>query len=140
MRPEAGWDAKGGGGTAATPPYPASSAWRSPVPYLFGGLAAMLGLIAFALLVLFCSFWQLSGYLESGGDADGGRDGDGEAPSDGSDAAKPPLLFEDSIVVIMAGDRKPTFLATPMSSRAASFTDKIDEAGNDGEKAGSTAT
>ncbi|CAL9136812.1 unnamed protein product [Musa acuminata var. zebrina] len=136
MRPGRGWDAKGGAGTEATPPYPASSAWRSPVPYLFGGLAAMLGLIAFALLVLFCSFRHLSGYLESGGEADG----DEEAPSDGGDEAKPPLLFEDSIVVIMAGDRKPTFLATPMSSRAASFTDKVDEAGNDGEKAGSTAT
>ncbi|THU44386.1 hypothetical protein C4D60_Mb02t06850 [Musa balbisiana] len=100
----------------------------------------MLGLIAFALLVLFCSFRHLSGYLESGGEADSGRDGDGEAPSDGGDEAKPPLLFEDGIVVIMAGDRKPTFLATPMSSRAASFTDKVDEAGNDGEKTGNTAT
>ncbi|RRT55675.1 hypothetical protein B296_00032209 [Ensete ventricosum] len=139
MRPGAGWDASGGG-TAATPPYPASSAWRSPVPYLFGGLAAMLGLIAFALLVLFCSFRQLSGFLESGGEANGGPDSDEEAPSDGGDATKPPLLFEDSIVVIMAGDRKPTFLATPMSSRAASFTDKVDEAGNDGKEAGSTAT
>ncbi|KAL4197360.1 hypothetical protein AMTRI_Chr04g187940 [Amborella trichopoda] len=36
------------------------SPWHSPVPYLFGGLAAMLGLIAFALLILACSFWKLS--------------------------------------------------------------------------------
>lgn len=28
------------------------STWHSPVPYLFGGLAAVLGLIAFALLIL----------------------------------------------------------------------------------------
>ncbi|PPS09329.1 hypothetical protein GOBAR_AA11312 [Gossypium barbadense] len=37
------------------------SPWHSPVPYLFGGLAAMLGLIAFALLILACSYWRLSG-------------------------------------------------------------------------------
>ncbi|KAL6567841.1 hypothetical protein OROGR_001509 [Orobanche gracilis] len=37
------------------------SQWHSPVPYLFGGLAAMLGLIAFALLILACSYWKLSG-------------------------------------------------------------------------------
>ncbi|EMS55522.1 hypothetical protein TRIUR3_12089 [Triticum urartu] len=37
------------------------SPWQSPVPYLFGGLAAMLGLIALALLILACSYWKLSG-------------------------------------------------------------------------------
>nr|GFA24245.1 protein glutamine dumper 2-like [Tanacetum cinerariifolium] len=36
------------------------SPWHSPVPYLFGGLAAMLGLIAFALLILACSYWKIS--------------------------------------------------------------------------------
>ncbi|KAJ6849790.1 protein GLUTAMINE DUMPER 5 [Iris pallida] len=41
-----------------------SSTWHSPVPYLFGGLAAMLGLIAFALLILACSYWRLSGFLD----------------------------------------------------------------------------
>ncbi|GMH13796.1 hypothetical protein Nepgr_015637 [Nepenthes gracilis] len=42
---------------------------NSPVPNLFGGLAAMLGLTAFALLILGCSYWKLSGYLDSN-DAD----------------------------------------------------------------------
>ncbi|KAL0453572.1 UNVERIFIED_CONTAM: protein GLUTAMINE DUMPER 3 [Sesamum latifolium] len=52
--------------SAATPPTAAPrSPWHSPVPYLFGGLAAMLGLIAFALLILACSYWKLSGYLEN---------------------------------------------------------------------------
>ncbi|KAI3782161.1 hypothetical protein L2E82_12195 [Cichorium intybus] len=32
------------------------SPWHSPVPYLFGDLAAMLGLIGFALLLLACSY------------------------------------------------------------------------------------
>ncbi|XP_010913621.1 protein GLUTAMINE DUMPER 2 [Elaeis guineensis] len=116
MRPGAEMNANGGAEMAAPPPGP-HSAWHSPVPYLFGGLAAMLGLIAFALLILACSYWKLSGYLESG-------DGDVENPGgDGkpsaNPAAKPPESFEPRIVVIMAGDEKPTFLATPISSRAA---------------------
>ncbi|XP_020595966.1 uncharacterized protein LOC110035968 [Phalaenopsis equestris] len=59
----------------------AHPAWRSPVPYLFGGIAAMLGLITFALLVLVCSYWKLSGYVDSAehmsetaDSGDGGRD------------------------------------------------------------------
>ncbi|KAL4187302.1 hypothetical protein AMTRI_Chr09g38330 [Amborella trichopoda] len=34
--------------------------------FLFGDLSATLGLIAFALLILTCSYWKLSGYFESG--------------------------------------------------------------------------
>nr|DAD43128.1 TPA_asm: hypothetical protein HUJ06_001358 [Nelumbo nucifera] len=68
------------GSTATTASAPKSAAagagqhspWHSPVPYLFGGLAAMLGLIAFALLILACSYWKLSGQLEGG--EDGERD------------------------------------------------------------------
>lgn len=97
------------------------SPWHSPVPYLFGGLAAMLGLIAFALLILACSYWKLSGYLDSG-DGAGDRDleaGDGK----GDDEKKTPPVFEEKILVIMAGQAKPTFLATPVSSRTSSFGD-----------------
>ncbi|ERN07243.1 protein GLUTAMINE DUMPER 2 [Amborella trichopoda] len=93
------------------------SPWHSPVPYLFGGLAAMLGLIAFALLILACSYWKLSGYFESG-ESD-------LAENNGEKQGEPikglPDL-EDKIVVIMAGDQKPTFLAKPIYSKASSFT------------------
>ncbi|GMP74670.1 hypothetical protein CsSME_00032031 [Camellia sinensis var. sinensis] len=71
------------------------SPWHSPVPYLFGGLAAMLGLIAFALLILACSYWKFSGYLD--------RDND-DANSDDRDV-----------------ELGATFLATPISSKASSF-------------------
>ncbi|KAK4257649.1 hypothetical protein QN277_007212 [Acacia crassicarpa] len=101
---------------------PQHSPWHSPVPYLFGGLAAMLGLIAFALLILACSYWKLSGYLE--GDGDGRRDLEaGDAKLD-DQTQKAPVPYEEKILVIMAGQDKPTFLATPMwSSRSASFGD-----------------
>ncbi|XP_059637168.1 protein GLUTAMINE DUMPER 3-like [Cornus florida] len=97
------------------------SAWHSPVPYLFGGLAAMLGLIAFALLILACSYWKLSGYLENG-NGDGSADPDLETGETNSDEkVKPQPVWEEKILVIMAGQAKPTFLATPISSRASSF-------------------
>lgn len=96
--------------------------WHSLVPYLFGGLAAMLGLIALALLILAWSFWKLSGYLDGGSQEDGvSSEGNVEART-GSGSGKP--VFEEKIVVIMAGEVKPTFLATPtISSRSSSFGD-----------------
>ncbi|XP_010497820.1 PREDICTED: protein GLUTAMINE DUMPER 2, partial [Camelina sativa] len=48
------------------------SPWHSPVPYLFGGLAAMLALISLALLILACSYWRLSGSAQR--DLEGGDD------------------------------------------------------------------
>lgn len=116
-----------GAGSAA-----AHSAWHSPVPYLFGGLAAMLGLIAFALLILACSYWKLSGYLEGGageGGSGAGAGGDKPAASD-----LPPPVWEEKILVIMAGDVKPTYLATPMSSRASSFGDRSSSQGGEQEE------
>ncbi|KAL0543557.1 hypothetical protein IC582_018655 [Cucumis melo] len=89
-----------------------------PVPYLFGGLAAMLGLIAFALLLLACSYWKLCGYLD-GGDATN-REPDLDAGGDDTQKQASPV-FEEKILVIMAGEMKPTYLATPMSSRSSSF-------------------
>ncbi|KAI3772002.1 hypothetical protein L6452_03176 [Arctium lappa] len=97
------------------------SPWHSPVPYLFGGLAAMLGLIAFALLILACSYWKLSGYLDNRPDAE--RDlesGDSDTKPDNDDD-KTPTVLEEKYLVIMAGEARPTYLATPVSSIASSF-------------------
>ncbi|KAM7276168.1 hypothetical protein ACFE04_018034 [Oxalis oulophora] len=102
---------------------PQRSPWHSPVPYLFGGLAAMLGLIAFALLLLACSYWRLSGQL---------GDGEDEDVENGSEKRKEydekPLnkVYEEKILVIMAGDVRPSFLATPSAvvvTRDSSFED-----------------
>ncbi|KAL5699314.1 hypothetical protein ACHQM5_030236 [Ranunculus cassubicifolius] len=96
------------------------SPWHSPVPYLFGGLAAMLGLIAFALLILACSYWKLSGNFEN--EEENERDlENGDEKNGDAGGLKAPPVYEEKIVVIMAGDAKPTYLATPMSSRASSF-------------------
>ena len=82
----------------------------------------MLGLIAFALLILACSYWKLSGYLESG-ENNGERDLEAGEGGKGDETQKPAPVFEEKILVIMAGDAKPTFLATPISSRSSSFGD-----------------
>ncbi|KAI4344372.1 hypothetical protein L6164_011606 [Bauhinia variegata] len=98
------------------------SPWHSPVPYLFGGLAAMLGLIAFALLILACSYWRLSGYLEGNGERE--RDLEAGEGKGVEETHKPASAYEEKILVIMAGQEKPTFLATPMSSsKSTSFGD-----------------
>lgn len=86
----------------------------------------MLGLVAFALFILACSYWKLSGYLEEEG---GARDGDVEGGQNhgGEKAASSDKLaahvYEQKIVVIMAGEEKPTYLATPVASRNNSFGD-----------------
>ncbi|KAL2338596.1 hypothetical protein Fmac_013042 [Flemingia macrophylla] len=106
------------GGGAPVSAEQGHSAWHSPVPYLFGGLAAMLGLIAFALLILACSYWKLSGYLEGNGESNP----DVEA-AQGKTPQQPQRLYEDKILVIMAGQDNPTFLATPTLSSTSSFPD-----------------
>ncbi|CAN1326424.1 Protein GLUTAMINE DUMPER 3 [Linum perenne] len=109
------------------------SPWHSPVPYLFGGLAAMLGLIAFALLILACSYWKLSGYIDGGGDEKDGQKKKAAVEEE----------YEEKVLVIMAGQLKPTFLATPISSRSESFAgsektcscnDKLEEPGKQGSE------
>ncbi|KAI3775324.1 hypothetical protein L1987_49895 [Smallanthus sonchifolius] len=102
---------------------PQPSPWHSPIPYLFGGLAAMMGLISFALLVLACSYWKLSGYLDDDDRPDvesGNVNGDGISPPE-SHNNRESSDMEEKYLVIMAGEDKPTFLATPSSSRTTSF-------------------
>lgn len=104
------------------------SPWHSPVPYLFGGLAAMLGLIAFALLILACSYWRLSGYLD--GDENQSRDleaGDGKPDK----TAVKPVALPEKFLVIMAGDVKPTYLATPVGKSCTCNDDDEDEEDGD---------
>ncbi|KAL1830526.1 hypothetical protein ACET3Z_000177 [Daucus carota] len=103
------------------------SPWHSPVPYLFGGLAAMLGLIVFALLILACSYWKLSGRMQEESERDLEA---GDHKPENSPVKDFPAPFEEKIVVIMAGDVKPTFLATPVVSNKVCVVEKV----GDGEK------
>ena len=96
----------------------------------------MLALIAFALLVLACSYWKLSGYLDNGineGEHEGQHENGETKPRDACKTSVVPL--ERKIVVIMAGDEKPTYLATPISTRASPSDNSLKRKG-DGEHLG----
>ncbi|XP_010525885.1 PREDICTED: protein GLUTAMINE DUMPER 4 [Tarenaya hassleriana] len=116
--------------TSASPASP-QSPWHSPVPYLFGGLAAMLGLIAFALLILACSYWRASG--EVSGNEDGGE----KESRSGEKTAN--AAYEEKVLVIMAGEDLPRFLATP-ANKGLGHEGKMviseDGGGGEGDKSG----
>ncbi|VFQ70170.1 unnamed protein product [Cuscuta campestris] len=81
----------------------------------------MLGLIAFALLLLACSYWRLSGYLENDGNENNDSSDIEAAGGDGNGRGGAPPVFDEKLLVIMAGQVKPTFLATAVAIRTASF-------------------
>ncbi|KAM0931096.1 hypothetical protein ACQ4PT_000584 [Festuca glaucescens] len=113
----------------AATPTAAVSPWHSPVPYLFGGLAAMIGLLALALLILACSYWKLNNILGTGSASSSGAgttDGAG-SKSPARAAGASPAVFTDLVAVVMAGETVPTFLAAPIVRRA------VAEDGADGE-------
>ncbi|XP_054806226.1 protein GLUTAMINE DUMPER 6-like [Prosopis cineraria] len=86
------------------------SVWRSPVPYLFGGLGLVLALMSLALIILFCSHRKRpssSSPLSSSS----------SSPEEDSFRSLQVMAMADSepkILVIMAGDDKPTYLAQPI--------------------------
>jgi hypothetical protein len=84
------------------------SLWQTPIPYLFGGLAVIMGLIALALLALSCSFCKLSRNNQDGDHND--LDNKESDPQ----TKEPIKAYEEKILVIMAGNETPTFLATPV--------------------------
>ncbi|KAL5974449.1 hypothetical protein ACLOJK_031114 [Asimina triloba] len=81
--------------------------WNSPIPYLFGGLAAMLLLIAVALIILACSYHRSRRRNNSR------QLQDDEKPSKAASAGAE-AHTERKIVVIMAGEDQPTFIAKPV--------------------------
>ncbi|KAI3923041.1 hypothetical protein MKW92_006972 [Papaver armeniacum] len=97
---------------------PIHSPSHSPIPYLFGGLAAMLCLIALSLLILACSHKKLSSFLDN--DRERSRN-DADEKSTEEETIRVPAVYEDQIVVIMAGDVKPSYLATPIYLKTSSF-------------------
>ncbi|XP_066373022.1 protein GLUTAMINE DUMPER 4-like [Miscanthus floridulus] len=90
MRPERGGgiSVKLMGGGGGGPP----SLWKTPTPYVFLGLAFMMGVIAVALLVLICTRKKAS--------------------ASSSDEKAAAVDREPKVVVFMPGDHAPSFLAS----------------------------
>uniref|UniRef100_A0ACD5UI10 Uncharacterized protein n=1 Tax=Avena sativa TaxID=4498 RepID=A0ACD5UI10_AVESA len=96
----------GGGDQAAAAGHVAQAnpgLWRTPTPYLLLGFALMMGLIAVALLILVCTRRKPAG---------SSRRGSGAAESASVRGAMAPLDREPKVVVIMAGDDMPSFIAS----------------------------
>lgn len=77
--------------------------WNSPIPFLFGGLALVLGVVALALMILACAYKNSSPSLS-----------EEEASNKAACALQPEM--EPRIVVIMAGETNPTHLAKPIAA------------------------
>ncbi|TXG51565.1 hypothetical protein EZV62_024089 [Acer yangbiense] len=71
--------------------------WNSPLPYVFGGLLLIFGVIAIALLFLVCCHNSSSD----------------EKEDKSTEIVQLPADSEPEIVVIMAGDDHPTYIAKP---------------------------
>ncbi|KAK6913435.1 hypothetical protein RJ641_023036 [Dillenia turbinata] len=78
---------------------------NSPLPYLFGGLALMLGLIALALILLACSY--RNSFSNS-------RNDNEEEKSVKPGRSASPESHKPKFVVIMPGDDNPTYVANPV--------------------------
>lgn len=74
--------------------------WNSEIPYLYAGLAMVMCLIAVALIMLTCSTVK-----------DSFNGNEGSESSSSSNVINIPTYSEPKIVVIMAGDNTPTYLA-----------------------------
>ncbi|GLJ43145.1 hypothetical protein SUGI_0895440 [Cryptomeria japonica] len=84
---------------------------HSPIPYLLGGIGAMLALVIFSLLLLVCSMLRRSSRNDHGGTE---KIEMGKKINHGNGCDE----MEKRVVVIMAGDDNPTFIAEPASIAA----------------------
>lgn len=83
-----------------------TNVWKSPIPYLFGSLAMMLLLITVALVLLVFAYRKTANLRRGGNDDD-----DDQKPATMKSIEA--VHLEPKVVVIMAGDDRPTYLATP---------------------------
>lgn len=85
-----------------------SASWRSPDPYLFVGLTTLVLSVSVIFLILAFFYWKL---------CDDSQDliSDDEASGEGRGQSQEIQLedTESKVMVIMAGDEKPTYLGKP---------------------------
>ncbi|KAF1883018.1 hypothetical protein Lal_00003200 [Lupinus albus] len=110
--------------TSITPTITAShKLWDSPFHYLAATLISMLFLIAFALLIIALYYKMLM--TQSQNQHGGNENLEKEGETQMEEQVK---VNEANVFVIMAGDEKPTFLATPVCPK--SFSLEADNVGN----------
>ncbi|KAK7292136.1 hypothetical protein RIF29_07857 [Crotalaria pallida] len=82
--------------------------WNSPVPYLFGGLALLFGIIAISLLIVVCSRCHKSHSLFC----------DCDTNNNSKEFSSTQVVDHEptNILVIIAGEEHPTHFAKPIYS------------------------
>ncbi|KAE9604999.1 hypothetical protein Lal_00036744 [Lupinus albus] len=100
--------------STSTSPSTKIKLWNSPIPYLFGGLALMMALISVALVILVCSYRKRSSSQSSSTEANEDMKQTIMAKNIESNA-------EPELLVIMAGDDKPTYLAKPIITTSSKY-------------------
>ncbi|KAI3726201.1 hypothetical protein L1987_65998 [Smallanthus sonchifolius] len=98
--------------------------WNSPIPYLFGGLALMLTLIACALIILVCSYKKPYSSSSTSSSSENGA-GDQEKSSVPEFRVELSTEMEPKIVIVMPGDINPTYLAKPVPPTGAGFVHQV---------------
>ncbi|GLJ43179.1 hypothetical protein SUGI_0896390 [Cryptomeria japonica] len=92
-----------------------ASGWRSPGSYIVGGMAAMLFLILLGFIILAFSYWK---QRENNPRNENGVFGDADCSSRGREIVLCDIEEAGKVLVIMAGNEKPTFLGQAMSLHA----------------------
>ncbi|KAI9083377.1 hypothetical protein K1719_034591 [Acacia pycnantha] len=87
----------------------AISVWKSPVPYLFGGLGLVFVLMSLALIIIFCSHIKRSSSHSSSSSSSSQEEEEGFRLQVMAMADSEP-----KILVIMPGRENPTYLANPI--------------------------
>jgi len=111
----------------STAPYNATAplTWGSPVTFLLGGVGSMMALIVFAVIILACSYVRDSdsNHPEENNRSEQRRESDAEYGDKNETmknirSSEGPEERPEKVVVIMAGDVTPTFMANPSSVSA----------------------
>lgn len=77
----------------------------------------MLALVGFSLILLACSYWRIVSYPRDNQQNAGAENFCGERMNSCSEISESSSIEGNmKVVVVMAGDEKPTFLARPIAS------------------------
>lgn len=102
----------------------AYSVWHTPVPYIFGGVGAVISFVGFALFILACSHCKKSrGYSEEtnlrlGHSRESNIGSYGQSTEIVKNITTSCSNDDEKVVVIMAGDTTPSVIAKPISASA----------------------
>ncbi|KAG6578523.1 Protein GLUTAMINE DUMPER 4, partial [Cucurbita argyrosperma subsp. argyrosperma] len=91
--------------------------WNTPIPYLFGGIGLTLLLILTSLILLTCSCRKHSSSSPSSSSSE-----EEHQKTKIDTPAKTAADLQPQIVVIMAGNNTPSFLATATPSDSSTFS------------------